>query len=169
MHISSAVIQQKTKGAIRMFFLSFPPHHPDVHSPLEFIPTDSLETPIPLHQPRSVPRHPGNPPLRPEQPDRPPQPHIPLDPQPELRVRDPQHQQRSHGPIQHLAVRAIEFRHAGQNEGEGGVEPLFVFDALVDDAVGEDEEVGGEGEGPGACYCCFGRVSLLVLIWSGAR
>lgn len=29
-------------------------------------------------------------------------------------------------------------------------DPLLVFDALVDDAVAEQEEVGGEGEGPGA-------------------
>lgn len=29
-------------------------------------------------------------------------------------------------------------------------DPLLVFDALVDDAVAEEEEVGGEGDGPGA-------------------
>ena len=33
-------------------------------------------------------------------------------------------------------------------------EVLFVFDAVVDDAVGEEEEVGGEGEGAGAGDCC---------------
>lgn len=35
-------------------------------------------------------------------------------------------------------------------------EVVFVFDALVDDAVGEEEEVGGEGEGPGAGDGCGG-------------
>ncbi len=29
-------------------------------------------------------------------------------------------------------------------------DPLLVLNALVDDAVAEEEEVGGEGEGPGA-------------------
>ena len=30
---------------------------------------------------------------------------------------------------------------------------LVVFYAVVDDAVGEEEKVGGEGEGPGAGDC----------------
>ena len=33
-------------------------------------------------------------------------------------------------------------------------EVFFVFDAVVYDAVGEDEEVGGEWEGPGASDGC---------------
>ena len=39
-----------------------------------------------------------------------------------------------------LVVRVVEM----------AADPLLVFDALVDDAVAEEEEVGGEGEGPGA-------------------
>ena len=37
------------------------------------------------------------------------------------------------------------------------VAEVFLFgDAVVDDAVGEEEEVGGEGEGPCAGYGCVG-------------
>lgn len=52
-------------------------------------------------------------------------------------------------------------RGGGGTFGGGDVvaEVLFVFDALVDDAVGEEEEVGGEGEGPGAGDCCVGEGS----------
>lgn len=54
----------------------------------------------------------------------------------------------------------------GEERGNGGeeggtlgrvevvAEVLFVFDAEVDDAVGEEEEVGGEGEGPGGGDGC---------------
>lgn len=102
---------------------------------------------------------------------------------------NPKHQQRRQHPVQHLAVRAVEFRHQGEDEGQGygfeevglraggeveGVELVggggggggrgwgwgcggeavahvgFCGEAVVDDAVGEEEEVGCEGEGPGA-------------------
>ena len=36
---------------------------------------------------------------------------------------------------------------------------MFIVQAVVHDAVGEIEEVGCEGEGPGSCYCCGGSVS----------
>ena len=46
---------------------------------------------------------------------------------------------------------------------EGLAVDSAAVDALVGDAVGEDDEVGDEGEDPGCCYGCRGLLILSVV------
>lgn len=57
---------------------------------------------------------------------------------------------------------------SGRVRGGVPVSDVFLFlDPAVDDAVGEVDEVGGEGKGPGAGYC-WGRGGLGEW-WGGVR
>ena len=94
----------------------------------------------------------------------------------------PEREEGSQSIIEHLSVRPVELRDRRQDESHrhvlkevdmaagvdrervrgvaGGIfeavtDVFVILDTLVYDAVGEDEEVGGKGEGPGAGDGCF--------------
>ena len=103
-------------------------------------------------------------------------------------------EQRSHGIIQNLAIRTVQFGNGSQGEAQGHVLDEVVMSAgleeegvglvvgggfggvdetiahvffghysVVDDAIGEVDEVGGKGESPGARDGCNGGVVSVVL------
>lgn len=99
-----------------------------------------------------------------------------------LHMRNSQSKKRGQGVVEHLSVRPIEFRNGRQNQRnwhalqEVGLAAGFnhervwgvigrivkavtdvflVLNTLVDDAVGENKKVGGEGKGPGAGDSCY--------------
>ena len=163
------------------------PHdHPcDSHHPSTLSDSPHL-VPITFNQVRPVRRHSPQKPLRPKKPNRPPQRMRILPLEPKLGVHDPQRKQSRQRVVQHLPVGAVQLRDRGQDERHGhaleevgvaagldqervggvvgGViveaiaDVFVVLDSLVNDAVGEKEEVGGEGEGPGAGDSCEGLV-----------
>ena len=99
--------------------------------------------------------------------------------QSQFRVQNPHHEQRAVQICQHLSVRTVQFRNRTNHEGEGdgfdeiGVgargdleliaigggwvagavtDPFLGVEAVEDDAVREEGEVGGEGQGEAAGY-----------------
>lgn len=97
-------------------------------------------------------------------------------------MRNSQSKKRGQGVVEHPSVRAIEFRNGRQNQCHWHVlqevglaagfnhervcgvigriikavtHVFFVLQTLVDNAVGENKKIGGEGKGPGAGDSCY--------------
>ena len=91
-------------------------------------------------------------------------------------MQDPEHEERTHGIVDDPAIGTIELGDSGECEAKrhvfeevgvcsgvemevavslGVIAEILVFlDAIVDHAIGEVDEVGGERESPGASDCC---------------
>ena len=91
-------------------------------------------------------------------------------------MQDAKRKESAHGIIDDLTVGAVELSDSSEREGERNVlekvgvsacievevtfflriiaKVFLVLDAVVDHPVGEEDQVGGEWEGPGASDCC---------------
>lgn len=92
-------------------------------------------------------------------------------------MQDSKHQQRTHGIVENHTIGAVQFCNGGEREAEGHVfeevamragvdvevgvslslvaEILFFLDAVVDHAIGKEDQVGGEWQRPGSSDCCY--------------